>query len=368
MVKRKKQEDDFNPLRAFAALKERGALLRAVRSGELEQLRKRTIEDGGPCWAILRYRRIADPEAFPFPLTLESYVRPKTFEKHLKYLLKECRVMPLQELIHRIDEYQEIPDKTVAITFDGGHADNFYNALPLLCHYQVHATFFLAAFFIGKNSFFFQDRIALAMKLLKEKQEKLPLFPFLEEEVVEKIKQVSPELEITEKATALLALGLRNAPPQTRYEALLSIVEKLGGSDLESEFYDFLSWQDAKRMQDLGFSFGTMGHMAYSAEDVEQDFFLNDFIEAAKRFRQNEIQMEEVFCYPGGTFTLESMDVLKELHARYALLARDDIAQPKFQTQLPMLLGRVPVHEAVADSDEAFACHIWGYNQTADEA
>lgn len=68
-------------------------------------------------------------------------VSPKRFEAQLAFLKEDgWHFFTLSELWRKWDE---LPEKSVAITFDDGYADNLHNALPLLKKYGAKATIYV---------------------------------------------------------------------------------------------------------------------------------------------------------------------------------------------------------------------------------
>ena len=106
----------------------------------LRVLRRRWVAGG----AILTYHRVAEPGSSPFGLS----VSPAHFEAHLAYLSTRCRVMPLLEMARRL-ACDDLPPRSVAVTFDDGYVDNLRNARPLLERYEVPGTVFVATGYIG---------------------------------------------------------------------------------------------------------------------------------------------------------------------------------------------------------------------------
>ena len=67
-------------------------------------------------------------------------VKPKEFEKQLIWLNKNgFQSFTLSELVN----LEEIPEKSVVLTFDDGYEDNFKNAYPLLKKYNFKATIYI---------------------------------------------------------------------------------------------------------------------------------------------------------------------------------------------------------------------------------
>jgi peptidoglycan/xylan/chitin deacetylase (PgdA/CDA1 family) len=68
-------------------------------------------------------------------------VEPFEFEKQMKYLIKNnWTFFTMSELVEKKDE---LPARSIAITFDDGYEDNFTNAFPLLKKYNIKATIYL---------------------------------------------------------------------------------------------------------------------------------------------------------------------------------------------------------------------------------
>ena len=88
---------------------------------------------------ILMYHMISDP--VPGSPYNGMRVSPIMFERHL------CWLRDSGWSTRTISELENgragLPQKTVAITFDDGYADNYCNALPLLEAYDARATLFL---------------------------------------------------------------------------------------------------------------------------------------------------------------------------------------------------------------------------------
>ncbi len=100
---------------------------------------------------ILMYHSVSDSDDYR---ELPSACRPigyrtgvEVFEDHLSILKRDgWTTISLEELISR----QEIPEKSVVITFDDGYADNHHTVLPRLQGYGFSAIFFISVSYLGK--------------------------------------------------------------------------------------------------------------------------------------------------------------------------------------------------------------------------
>ncbi len=108
---------------------------------------KATLTHGA---TILVYHGIVDDAAegyFP-----EDSVRVQNFERQMRFLREQSfNVVPLGKILSYLENKETIPAKTVAITFDDGYRDTYTNAFPIMKRYNIPATIFLAASFIGQQ-------------------------------------------------------------------------------------------------------------------------------------------------------------------------------------------------------------------------
>lgn len=103
---------------------------------------------------ILMYHRIADVENDPWDLA----VKPDLFKQHLEVLSQFDEVLPLQDLSESITRKNR-RNKAIALTFDDGYRDNYYEAQKWLLHYNIPATFFIASGYINSNREFWWDEL-----------------------------------------------------------------------------------------------------------------------------------------------------------------------------------------------------------------
>ena len=76
---------------------------------------------------VLQYHHVSDttPGA--------TSVTPERFREHMDYLAEwDFEVVPLEALVKLLREGQDLPDKTVAITFDDAYESVYHTAFPLL--------------------------------------------------------------------------------------------------------------------------------------------------------------------------------------------------------------------------------------------
>ena len=91
--------------------------------GGLRWARSRLTSNSG----ILLYHRVVEPENDRFRLC----VSPENFEEHIKVIAESGGALTLPELVE-FQKQGELPEGSIAITFDDGYLDNLESALPIL--------------------------------------------------------------------------------------------------------------------------------------------------------------------------------------------------------------------------------------------
>lgn len=90
---------------------------------------------------VLMYHSIVERK-IPFSIS------PINFEKQVKYLKENnFKFLTIQDL----EDINNIPNKSVLITFDDGYENIFINAVPILEKYNIPAVFFVSTNVIGKE-------------------------------------------------------------------------------------------------------------------------------------------------------------------------------------------------------------------------
>ena len=70
------------------------------------------------------------------------------FERYCRFFRRHFRVVPLRDLVERLERGQTL-NRELAITFDDGYRDNFENAAPVLEKLSLPATFFIVTQWMG---------------------------------------------------------------------------------------------------------------------------------------------------------------------------------------------------------------------------
>jgi len=328
-------------------------------SGQLDAMRAQALEAGDRPWRILRYQRIIDPEKLGYPVSRLAFVRPETFEKHVRYLDKHCNLVPLDKLAEDIWEKRNIPDKTVAVTLDGGWIDNFVYAYPILLKQRATAAMFLPTAFIGTGNFFWTDKVLFALKAMEEAELTFTPFDFFNEEQREAISVVSPDGSVSTPLIFIVIAALSACSPPQRalaLDALGLVATQLGASFPKDPA--FMGWDDLRLMKNGPVSFGSLGHSHSLFSEMSGEKIREEVLNSQKILEAEQIPLSAGLAFPEAAFSANALEVCGELKIPFVLA--HELAPPReIQARRPLILGRLNILEAETSTTETFACHLW---------
>lgn len=93
-----------------------------------------------PGAVILFYHRVAQLPTDPYSMA----VSPDRFAQHMEYIHRTCSLVRLRDLTDAM-RLRELPHRAVAVTFDDGYADNYWQAYPLLKSTEIPVTIFITS-------------------------------------------------------------------------------------------------------------------------------------------------------------------------------------------------------------------------------
>lgn len=112
---------------------------------------------------ILTYHSVV---AKPLPFSLPQHLSVDHFEEQIRYLANNFRCVSLADLVNGIHE-QRIEPYSVALTFDDGFANNYTTAYPILRKYNVPATIFVVASYVGSPNLIWPETVACILASTK---------------------------------------------------------------------------------------------------------------------------------------------------------------------------------------------------------
>ena len=227
-----------------------------------------------------------------------NFIDAKTFQWQMNYLNRHYTILPLTEIVNRIERDFSLPPYSAAVTFDDGFRNNFTVAFPILKEFRIPASIFIATGFIGsENKMLWTERMAYCLKRTKKKMLSIELGK-------EKISlNLSSEKEREQAANRILGF-LKGISKQQR-EEILKRFFALSGFDVfrtasDDARFRFLNWTEVKTLAKNGIEIGshTVNHEILSGLSTKEVW--HEIIESKQVIEQNVENPCVLFSYPNG--------------------------------------------------------------------
>lgn len=254
---------------------------------------------------ILIYHRVLDKPDFMRPGEVDISV----FNWQMELLANFFNVLPLTEAVDRLYG-NTLPPRAVAITFDDGYADNLHNALPILQHYGLTATFFIASGFLDGGRMW-NDTVIESIRGITQRSLDLT-------EIDLGACDISTEPKKAASAAAILS-AIKHLHPRIR-EKKANLIGALSSEPLPADL--MLTTQQLKTLAASGMDIG--GHT-----ENHPILTLLDGKAAKKEIFDNKCRLEKIlnkeiraFAYPNGKpgadYLPEHVDIVKDCGYRAA--------------------------------------------------
>jgi peptidoglycan/xylan/chitin deacetylase (PgdA/CDA1 family) len=288
---------------------------------------------------ILAYHGISSEDEHAWNPSL--FMSPALFRQRMK-ILKEggFTVLPLGEAITRLYS-DDLPPRSVVITFDDGFYNFYEAAYPILSDYGYPATVYLTTFYCRYNKPIF----LLSCSYLLWKGRHMILEPD------GRIFRGSMDLRTKKgRLAALTAIRKHAEEERLNREQENQLIEELAGR-VQVDFKEFLS----KRLLHL-LNPQEVAYLASHAVDIEMHMHYHcspeDRETYVRHLRENREIIEEVtgrrpshFCYPSGNHRRESLEWLQDEAVVSATTCEAGLAS---STRHPLLLPRLLDHSGIS--------------------
>ncbi len=250
-------------------------------------------------------------------------------EQYLDWVARRHRFSDLKTVAHNYYSTGNSDNPLVAITFDDGYRDIYYNAFPLLRRKRIPFAVFVVTDLVGTDNLQIYDELFLLLK--RAMQVWAP-------EIQKKISTLLDSLNIafsqdmTTKDHFKLTRGLLHELPQSDLVRVVAALrDALGPVDKEdSSSLLSLTWEMIEEMRDAGVTIGshTRSHTLLTNETPER---------ALEEMRGSKLELEnrlgeEVtqFAYPDGKFNSDIAEMAATVgyHAAYTTATRHDPTNP----------------------------------------
>ncbi len=241
-------------------------------------------------------------------------VTAEMFERQMAYVARHYHVMALPELVRRLSARENLPDYTLALTFDDGFRNNATVATPILEKYKLPATIFLTTAFIDSEKLgLWTERVDWLLQCADK-----PAVTFDFDGSARELLLATVRDRII--ASDAIRAHLKALPPKEREASIMELAEKIGAArriDAKmEERYAFMSWKEARGLLNKRITLGshTHTHSIMSTLSLAEAHF-----ELSMSQKLVEAELDDkcnLFCYPNGgprDFTPRDKELLHKL-------------------------------------------------------
>jgi peptidoglycan/xylan/chitin deacetylase (PgdA/CDA1 family) len=235
------------------------------------------------------------------------------FEYQIESLNRRYRIATLEEILQMLSGNVGLSEPAVLITFDDGYIDNYQIVFPILRRHGVPGAFFLPTAFVGTGRLPWWDVIAYIVKGSPKKR----------------ICLHYPEARTFDLAKdgvdscIMHILRLYKQPSMKDRDCFIDELEKACESSRPSIDAErcFLSWDEAREMQQAGMAFGshTHTHEILSKLPLERQ---QEEVVVSREILQHELRRNiDTLAYPVGArhaFTEDTIAALRRAGYRAA--------------------------------------------------
>ena len=230
------------------------------------------------------------------------YIRPQQLERRLEILQKaKCTVLPLGEALERLRR-NELPPRSVAITFDDGPYDFYRQSYPRLKQFGFPATVYLTTYYSELQCPIFQ--LICSYMLWKARgKETLDL---KELGVQEPVNLASPESRQRAAVQIVQWADAQNFTGKQKNEIAARLAERLSidyQELVEKRILQIMNAEEVKELAAAGVDFQLHSHRHRSP--LKKELFRKEIRDNREHLARIIPGVRTHYCYPSGAYRTE---------------------------------------------------------------
>lgn len=279
----------------------------------------------------------------------------RDFEEQIAYISDHYRVIGADELMTVLQENEQLPPRSLLLTFDDGYADHFHNVLPVLEREDMKGCFFPPAGCIQERSVLTVNKIHFVLAVVDDAGE-------LAEYLMERIEaeREAWDLETPEHYWERLGKSGRWDPPEVVFcKRLLQrelprelrrrwtddLFKKYVTAD-EAAFSDelYMNREQLSELRERGMYVGCHGYEHYWMNTLEPER-QNEELDRSLSFLSGlGVNTDRwIMCYPYGAYDDSLKNLLRERNCVAALTTEQGLARPGEDD--PLALPRIDTND-----------------------
>jgi len=264
-----------------------------------------------------------------------QYMAAEVFRERLQLLRKNgCTVLPLAEGLERMYA-GDLPEKSVAITFDDGSYDFYRRAYPLLREFNYTATLYLTTFYSQLNRPVFNS--VCSYLLWKGREQSLALESITGSERAVNLSTGAARSLVLAEIRRFTEKSGMSAEEKDRLMASLAAQLKIDYDALcQNRVLHLINEGEVKSLAQDGVDVQLHTHRHRAPADRE--LFLREIEDNRKTIREMTGTSPAHFCYPSGVWDYAFLPWLKEAGIKSATTCDFGLASAASN---PLLLPRL---------------------------
>jgi len=214
---------------------------------------------------------------------------PDQFARQIHFLSENYSLLSLDDLLSALGPGRALPPRSVMVTFDDGYRDFLDNAWPVLQHWQIPATLFVATDYLaGDGRGFWWDRLYTAIASTAEQELHLPELGNW------------PLVNARQKEQAFE--GIKQLVKRMDHHRAMVVVEEIGKRlEVSSNGVgDLLTWQEIRHLSAAGLSVCAHSRSHANLSRLTPQQARQEIVGAQQDLRRELGQTWPIFAYPFG--------------------------------------------------------------------
>ena len=270
--------------------------------------------------AVIMYHGVTP--ALVDPMVENAHLDAGLFRQQLQHLKRHYTVVPLAELVDRLERALPVPDDWAVLTFDDGYRNNLHCAWELVRAEGLSMSVFVVTDILGTKTTLLPTLVLMAIAGCRADTIRVPRpgEQWAERRVDSRRRRVNTYYELSGVMKAMDA--------ETRARIFEEFFAQLGDGELDEirerfSSYDWLDWDEARQLHADGVDVGshTRTH-AYMRDELGRERLEAEIIGSRKRLEKELGTAPPHFCYPNGSradFSDWSGEIVREAGYRCAL-------------------------------------------------
>ena len=249
------------------------------------------------CLKILTYHRVV-PHHIGRDYPLQSMLMARDhFEAQMAHLSRHYRVLPFHDAIKRL-QADELPPRSVAVTFDDGYADNCQYAWPIMKKYGIPGLVFVVTGVLDRTHYLWWDAIWKAMptlvRLAGEGHDQLKGLP----EEAMTILQRGAHTQDVHAAVRSMGDYVNSLPRATRLPLLEGLLRHTNARGVTDEL--MMTWDQVRTLSCEGMEIGSHTNTHVFVDELDAAGIQDEVAGSLHRLEAELKTRIRFFSYPKG--------------------------------------------------------------------